>query len=390
MKVLLLGVGMQGKTALHDLVGSDHVEEVVAADLDIDALRAYVSDQSLGAKVTCEQVDASSPESLGRLFGQGFDVAIDLLPAAFIDNAARAAVEHGVHFVNTMHVTPGLAELAPDAEKQGIALLPELGMDPGIDQVLLGEAFRSLDHVTEIRSYGSGIPSPEATDNPLKYKVSWTFDGVLELYRRPARIIRDGEVVDIPENQIFVPENTHEVTIEGLGNLEAYANGDFLKTLEATGIDPSGLESAGLYTLRWPGHCAFWRTIVDLHLLDREPVLVDGHPVDRKRYLVAALEPHLQYGGDEQDLGILMVEAVGTKEGQPQRVVLELIDRRDLDTGFSAMSRLVGFAASIGAQMIVDGTISERGLLSPARDVPFEAFMAKLERRGVRVAAKVA
>ncbi len=51
-------------------------------------------------------------------------------------------------------------------------------MDPGIDLVLLGEAVRSLDHVEEIISYGAGFPEPEATDNPLKYKVTWTFEGV--------------------------------------------------------------------------------------------------------------------------------------------------------------------------------------------------------------------
>ena len=34
MRILLLGVGMQGKAALDDLVRSDHVSEVVAADQD--------------------------------------------------------------------------------------------------------------------------------------------------------------------------------------------------------------------------------------------------------------------------------------------------------------------------------------------------------------------
>ncbi len=68
--------------------------------------------------------------------------------------------------------------LADEAKARDVTILPEFGMDPGIDLVLLGEAVRSLDHVEEIISYGAGFPEPEATDNPLKYKVTWTFEGV--------------------------------------------------------------------------------------------------------------------------------------------------------------------------------------------------------------------
>jgi len=389
MKVLLLGVGMQGRTALHDLCTSDGIETVVAADYDLEALASYVEGLPDARRVICKQVDASQSESIAHLMGQGFDVVIDLLPATFIDNVVQAAVEHGVHFINTMHATPLMGALASEAEGKGIVLLPDLGMDPGIDQIMLGQAVASLDRVSELISYGSGIPAPEATDNPIKYKVSWAFDGVLELYRRPARLIREGVAVEIPGTEILRPPNTHVVEIAELGTLEAYANGDFLPTIESLDLDPSGLVSAGQYTLRWPGHCEFWRKIVDLHLLDKEPVIVDGQAVDRKRYLVAALEPHLQYAETEQDLAILRVEASGTKDGEPTRVVLQLIDRRDLVTGLTAMSRLVGFTASIGAQMIDSGAISRRGLLSPARDVPYEAFIEELRKRGVEITTSV-
>ncbi len=389
MRVLLLGVGMQGKTALHDLCDSDGIETVVAADIDLDALLSHVANLPKQEKVACERVDASHPESLARLMRQGFDVIIDLLPAAFIDNVVQSAVDHGVHFINTMHATPLMTALASEAEEKGIVLLPGLGMDPGIDQVMLGQAVRLLDRVTELSSYGSGIPAPEAANNPIKYKVSWTFDGVLELYRRPARLIRDGVAVEIPGTEILSSDNIHVLEIADLGPLEAYGNGDFLSTIENLGLDPVTLTSAGQYTLRWPGHCEFWRKIVDLHLLDKEPVIVDGQAVDRKRYLVAALEPHLQYGEGEQDMAILRVEAAGTKDGAPTRVVLELIDRRDLETGLTAMSRLVGFTASIGAQMIGNGDISRRGLLSPARDVPYQAFTEELGRRGIEITSSV-
>jgi saccharopine dehydrogenase-like NADP-dependent oxidoreductase len=62
-----------------------------------------------------------------------------------------------------------------------------------------------------------------------------------------------------------------------------------------------------------------------------------------------------------------------------------LIEKRDLETGFTAMTRTVGFAASIGANMILRGDIQKRGVLSPARDVPYERFVDELKKRGIHV-----
>jgi len=42
--------------------------------------------------------------------------------------------------------------LAEEAKARKVTILPEFGMDPGIDLVLLGEAVRSLDDVEEIIS----------------------------------------------------------------------------------------------------------------------------------------------------------------------------------------------------------------------------------------------
>jgi saccharopine dehydrogenase-like NADP-dependent oxidoreductase len=62
-----------------------------------------------------------------------------------------------------------------------------------------------------------------------------------------------------------------------------------------------------------------------------------------------------------------------------------VIDKRDLETGFTAMTRTVGFAASIGAHMILRGDIQKRGVLSPARDVPYEPFVDELKKRGIHM-----
>lgn len=389
MRVLLLGTGMQGRAALHDLAASPVVTEITAADRGIAALEQYVSARGLGGRVRCRHVDAADAAALDHLFAEDFDVAVDLLPVTLMGRVAAAAVRHGAHLVNTMYVTPEVRGLAGEAEARGVTILPEFGMDPGIDLVLLGEAVRGFDEVTDIQSYGSGIPEPAAADNPLRYKISWTFEGVLRSYRRGARLIRDGAVVRVGPAEQFLPENLHEVEIAGVGPLEAYPNGDALDFASLLGLEVTHLKNLGRFTLRHPGHCQFWRTMVALHLLDDEPVEVDGAAVDRKRFLAAALEPHLQYREGERDLGILRVEVAGTREGKRQRVVFDLLDRGDLATGLTAMSRLVGFTASIGAQMIGTGQLAKRGLLSPVTDVPWAPLALKLEKRGITVTRTV-
>jgi saccharopine dehydrogenase-like NADP-dependent oxidoreductase len=95
------------------------------------------------------------------------------------------------------------------------------------------------------------------------------------------------------------------------------------------------------------------------------------------------LEPQLQLGEQERDVCILRVDVKGIRNGQPERHLYHVIDYRDLETGFTAMNRTVGFPASIAAQMILKGEISEKGLLSPIHHMPFDSFVEELGKRGI-------
>ncbi len=388
MKVLLLGVGRQGKAALHDLVCSTEVTEIVAADWDFEGLKAYIESKQYGTKVRCEQVDATRVESIERLLVQKPNVVIDLMPTVFHHTLTVAALKHGIHLVNASYATPKMKELSDEARARGVTILPEFGLDPGIDLVLLGEAVRSLDQVEEIITYGAGFPELEAANNPLKYKVAWTFEGVLKSYRRAGRVIRAGKVVEIKDTAMFSPEHIHEVELEELGKLEAYPNGDALKYAALLGVEISRLQNLGRYTLRWPGHCTFWKALVDLGFLDDDSVMVDGTGVDRKAFLAALVEPQIQYGPTERDVVVVRVEVTGIQEGQKKRAIYQMIDRRDLTTGFTAMSRTVGYTASIGAQMIGRGQITKCGLLSPVNDIPYKLLAQELKKRNVRITVK--
>jgi len=378
MTVLVLGVGLQGRATVYDLArcGLD----VVAADRDLDEARRSMGTLSPG--IVLRSVDATDHDDLCEAIRvTGARVVVCMVPPALQQGVARAAVEQGVSFVSSCY-TRQLGALDEAARSAGVALLPEMGVDPGIDLVLCRLAVESLDEVHGLRSYGGGVPERSVADNLLRYKVSWTLSGVLSAYRRPARLLRAGEVEDIAPEALF--DDPHQIEVDDVGTMEAVPNGDALVYLPRLGLG-DGIRDTGRYTLRWPGHAAAWRLLGGLGLLDLEPVVVDGVPVSPRTFLAHLLEPQLQYGPDEGDLVVLRSVAWGRRQGRATEVCWDLVDRRDPATGLFAMNRTVGFTASIAAQMILDGTIDEVGLLSPTRDVPVEALLDALRERGMGI-----
>jgi len=382
VKILLLGVGLQGKAALYDLVSSPSITQIIAADANYEDLAAYVKTLHTD-KVTPVQLDVRNKEQVFEQMRQ-VQAVIDLLPKQFRLEAAKQAVENGIHFIETSYALPEYTELGKQAEARGLTILPECGLDPGIDLVLAGQAVREFDEVHELHAYGTGVPEPEAADNPIKYKISWTFAGVLSAYQRPARMLKNGKVVDLTPSEMFAAPYVHTVDVESLGTMEAYYNGDAVKFLEILQIADT-VTDTGRYSLRWPGHTAFWKKMVDLGFLNEEPILVNKKEVSPRQFVHDLLAPQLQYLPTERDVAGIRIEVVGLKDGQRKRVIYQMIDRRDLETGLLAMQRTVGYTASIGAQMVLNGQISKRGLLTPTRDIPSDIFIDELKKRGIHI-----
>ena len=384
MKAIVLGVGLQGKAVIHDLERSDLISRIYAADINLVDAKTYL-ERMRYAKTRVVKLDVSREKDLaGKYSEMGVDVVICMLPIELALTAARAAMDASIPFVSSNY-TYQLQELDALAKEKGIIILPEMGLDPGIDLVLGRLAVDELDQVHGLYSYGGGVPALEcASDNPIRYKISWTFDRVLAVYTREARLVKDGRLHVIPGDEIFRPENVHEIEFPGIGKLEAYPNGDAERYVEIFGLDKELVEM-GRFALRWPGHSKFWRKMVDLGLLDDTPISVGGTEISPRSFISQWLTPRLQYTDEQRDLALLRVEAWGIKEGRKVKVIYDLVDYRDLSTGLFAMNRTVGFTSSIGALMILAGGIAGAGVLSPVRHVPPHAFLKEVKARGMRV-----
>ena len=168
MKIIVLGVGLQGKAVIHDLESSTLVTEIFAADIftkensfaeteDFLAKRGY-------SKTRAIKLDVVNEKNLaGRFTERGLNAVICMLPIELALTAARAALDAGIPFISSNYTydLSVLDELAK--EKNGI-ILPEMGLDPGIDLILGRLAKDELDVVYGINSYGGGIPAPECAD----------------------------------------------------------------------------------------------------------------------------------------------------------------------------------------------------------------------------------
>ncbi len=383
-KVLVLGLGLQGKAAIHDLENSDLVSEIVVADIDTQAMQGFLERKGY-RKCRAVGLDAAREGALLEVIETvAPQITISMLPADFNYPVARAALTAGCNFVSSSY-TGRVAELDAEARAKGVTLLPEMGMDPGIDLVIGRLAVDELDVVHGLCSYGAGLPAPDcAGNNALRYKITWTFDGVLKTYKRPARILKDGKEVAIAGEEIFREEHGHTVEIPGLGSLEAYPNGDAIRYIQLFGIG-SEVRDMGRFALRYPGHRCFWEVMAQLGFLDDAPLPVDGGSISPRQFLVRHLTPKLQFASNERDVIILRVTAWGLKQGRQRRVTYLLIDYRDLHTGLFAMNRTVGYTASIAAQMILKGQITAAGVLSPTRDVPPNDLLRELKARGMKL-----
>ena len=383
MKVVVLGgLGIQGRAALADLASSPAVEAIICADLDLTGFDSKTGFFNT-AKVTSVKLDASSKNELKTFLQEGADVIIDLLPRQFTDSVCRAAIEAGIGVVNTNYGYP-IADLDLQAKNAGVSIMPECGLDPGIDLIIYSQAVRRFDEIHLINSYCGGFPEKSACDNPLNYKVSWTWEGVLSSTRRDARCIKNGRVLTIPGDKQHQSDQIHPIDYPGLGRLEAIPNGDAVFFTDLLGITDT-IRETGRFSLRWPGWSAFWHPLKQLGFLSDEPV--SGLPCDVTPYqfLNRLLGPKLQYRQDEKDLVVMVNVFEGLCEGKQTRRTVRMLIERDLNTGLMAMSKGVGFTASIVAQMIAGREITATGVLTPTLHVPCRRFMDRMAERGILI-----
>ena len=380
MQVLVLGgCGSQGRAALYDLSRNESVDQITCADLQPELLDSF--DFIDKANIQAVRLDAADQKALAAVMDNNFDIVLDFMPPQCVRPVAQAAIESGVNLVNTNYAYD-ILDLDQAAKEKGIAIIPECGLDPGIDLVIYNYSLKYFDEVFKLNSYCGGIPEKAACDNPLNYKISWNIDAVLNSQKRDATLIAASESIYIPADDQHDNAFIHQIEFPGLGTLEAIPNGNAVRYAKLLNIAET-LTETGRYALRWPGWCAFWSPMKKLGFLSHVPIQGVPHEVSPFEIVATILAPQLQYKDDEKDLAVMVNTIEGIKDGKRQTMTCSLLIERDLSTGLMAMNMGVAYPACIAAEMLVNGEITKKGVLSPATDIPCESFINLLKKKGI-------
>lgn len=386
MNLLILGCGIQGKAILFYLSRSDKVKKITCADYYPGTIRKFSNFLDMN-KIMMVETDAADKKSLISIMKQDFDVVIDVLPPRFMASVVEAAIESGVSLVNTNYGFM-FRHLHQQALEKNISIMPECGLDPGIDLVIYGHCVQEFDEINILNSYCGGIPEKIACDNPINYKISWSWEAMLKSQMRESILIKDGKKIVIPPADQHNNEMIHEIEFSELGQLEAFPNGNAVFYTDLLGITDT-IRETGRYSLRWPGWCAFLHPLKVLNFLRDETLAGLAQSITPFQFMVKLLEPQLQYKEDEKDIIVMRNVFMGMKNGKNKKIESNLFVERDLKTGLLAMSLCVGSTASIVAQMIGSGEIDKKGILSPAIDIPYESFIKQLENDGIKINDKI-
>ncbi len=376
----VVGAGRQGTAAAYDMARFGDAARVKVADADPEAARRATArvNALVGREVAHPfAVDAADPAAL-RTFLDDVDSFLSAVPYWLNPAIARIAIEARASMTdlggNTDLVRAQLL-LSPEAEAAGIAMIPDCGQVPGMGTSLSVYAMSLLDETDVITFWDGG--NPLYPKPPFNYILTFNIAGLTNEYHGVAHFLREGQRVEVPT---FREEDYEIVDFPSpIGRMEAFVAGGGTSTMPWT--FEGKLTTLWNKTLRWPGHFAAWKAYMDAGLLETDTIDVGGVRVVPRDVLHAVLDPKLRAKPGEPDLVIVRVLARGRKDGRAAEVVVELFDRFDEATGFTAMERTTGWDGSIKAILNARGE-TPRGAHPAEIAVPGPRYAEELRRRG--------
>lgn len=377
MKVGVLGSGLMGKEAARDLVASEGVSKVGLADIDFERAN-QIREQLNSSKLTAYQVNAADEEELADYMRE-FDVVINALFYSFNETVAKTAIKVGVSSIDLGghigNVTDKVLSMNDAAEKAGVTLIPDLGVAPGMINILSGYGAGKLDQIKSIKLFVGGIPvRPEP---PLEYNHVFSMEGLFDHYTDPALIIRNGT-----KQKVSALSEVEKIYFDKFGPLEAFHTSGGTSTLSHS---YPNLETLEYKTIRYPGHAEKFKLLVDLNLTREDyRVDVDGQQVNPRDVLLKVLDPIVELG-DKDDAVLLRVVVSGIKDGEPTSFEYEMITYKDRENQVTAMARATANTISTVAQLIGNGTISKKGVHPPEQIVPGNVYMKEMGKRDVYI-----
>ena len=436
-KVLILGAGRTASTLIDYLANSNRQLDLqlTVADSSLELAKNKVQGYSNTSAIGFDAMDNERLETEVA----AAELVISMLPVAFHVSVAKACLKFKKNLITASYITDSMRALHDEALKNGVLLLNECGLDPGLDHMT---AMSALDEIRLGRqgvvdtfiSYTGGLVAEESDNNPWHYKFTWNPRNVVLAGKETAQFIRNGRYKYIPYHRVFT--RLDEVKVTGHGVFEGYPNRDSLKYRELYGLQQVGTMLRG--TLRRPGFCQAWNVLVQLGLTDDSYQLDCSSQMTYRDFINTFLYFHpdksveiklcdyllLDPQGDIMKklkwLGIFERTPIGLEKASPADILQRLLEdrwrleEREKDMivmqhqiGYSiekhhrrlttslvvigensrhtAMSKTVGWPLGIAAKLILTGDINESGVRLPVSPVYYGPIINELRSLGVEI-----
>ncbi|XP_071659462.1 alpha-aminoadipic semialdehyde synthase, mitochondrial isoform X3 [Patagioenas fasciata] len=436
-RVLLLGSGYVSGPVLEYLTRDSNVDITVASVMK-EQLEQLTNKYS---NVTSVHVDVLKHEEELSSLVKKHNLVISLLPYSAHPLVAKKCIDSKVNLVTASYLTPAMKQLQESIEAAGITVISEMGLDPGLDHML---AMECIDKAKEVgatvvsyTSFCGGLPAPEHSDNPLRYKFSWSPQGVLLNTVQSATYLKNGEIVNIPAGGALLDSVTPMDFFPGL-NLEGFPNRDSTKYAEPYGIQSAHTLLRG--TLRYKGYSKTMGGFVKLGLINPDPYpllsstmspltwkelmcrlvgiepsaeyhvlkeavfsklekdksqleavewlgLMGDEPVPAADSIVEALAKHMEmklpFGTGERDMIVMRNEIrLRHPSGHLEDKFIDLVVYGD-NKGYSAMAKTVGYPTAIAAKMVLDGEIGAKGMVVPLTKNVYGPILERVRAEGI-------
>jgi saccharopine dehydrogenase (NAD+, L-lysine-forming) len=343
--------------------------------LDADGLRAEAVAAQTGAEG--RGFDAASGE-LSEILLEVRAVAA-CLPYKLNLTVMEAALAAGCHYADLgglFHTTLKQLELHDRYREAGVSAVLGIGSAPGLTNVLARLGADRLDpgSVQTIDLVDGAIDRSEGGG---EFGVPYSVETVLDEFTLPAMVFEDGELKQVPAGSGVIDWDFPEP----LGTLPA------MYTLHS---EPATLPRTipGVRQVRW--RLALPRAVHEgfafltrIGMASSDPVHTRSGPIPPREVLAAVLSKLPVPEGEPRDIEYLDVRVAGRKDGAPaEHRALALFEPSP--EGLSAGAFGTALPIAVAVRWMAEGRV-EPGVSPPETAFEAEAFVAELEREGVRV-----
>ncbi len=368
-KILVLGAGLVGGPIALDLA-ADEIFEVTVADLNKNRL-ALLSDKGMDTL----QLDAADAQGLSDVL-KDYRIVVNATPGFIGFRVLRNCIEAGKDVIDIAFYPENPFDLNEPATEKGVKVICDMGVAPGMSNLLTGYAASKLSKTDTVKIYVGGLP--KIRQLPWEYKAVFSPADVIEEYTRPARVVENGHIV--------VKEPLTEIELldfERPGTLEAF-NSDGLRSLLFTIKAENMVEK----TLRYPGYTEKIKLLAQNGFLSNEKLDVNGIPIAPIDLTAKLLFDQWKLKPGEEDITVMRIEVSGTdNHGHKKQYIYDLYDEYDLSQGVHSMARTTGYSASMAVRALAANLIKPSGIIVPEQlgedDEVVSFILNGLKQRGI-------